>query len=106
MRSGPVNSGRREAERIAVELPVEMEKGQGVTRDVSASGVFFETALIFSLGDVIDFSLVLEHADSAGPLRVQCHGRVVRVEQCGGKAGVAVAVTSHVLDPSASRMID
>ncbi len=102
MQADPTTLDRRRAERIPVALPVALENGQGVTRDVSASGVFFETALPLSPGNVINFSLELEHVDSIGPLRLHCRGRILRVERHDGKLGVAVAITSQVLDPTAS----
>ncbi len=86
---------KRQAQRISVALPVELENGKGVTRDVSVSGVFFETDLLFSLGTPISFFLILEHADPVGPIRIQCQGNIVRVEPRHGKLGVAVAIDSH-----------
>jgi hypothetical protein len=62
--SAPDFGIRRQAQRISVALPVELERGKGVTRDVSASGVFFETDLSFSPAAPIRFCLVLEHVAS------------------------------------------
>jgi len=89
---------RRQARRYRVTVPVELEQGAGTTRDISASGVFFETDLSCSLGATLSFPLVLEHADPGGPVRLQCQGEVVRVEQCEGKVGVAVCFTSYWFD--------
>jgi hypothetical protein len=96
----PAVPDRRQAQRIAVELSVELENGKGVTRDVSAAGVFFLTDLSFSIGKPIDLCLVLERVDPVGPLRVRCQGRVVRVERCDDARGVAVAIASHNLEPA------
>lgn len=82
-----------------VTLPVELQNGNGVTRDVSASGVFFETDVSFSARTGIIFSLLLEHADPAGPIRLHCHGEVVRVERVHDKFGVAVAIDQHRFNP-------
>jgi hypothetical protein len=90
---------RRQAQRFSVALPVELERGKGVTRDVSASGVFFETDRLFSPGAPITFCLVLEHVTSVGPIRLHCQGTIVRVERRNGKVGVAVAIDSHRIDP-------
>ncbi len=86
---------RRRAVRHRLALPVELEHGGGVTRDVSASGVFFETDQSFLPGSPISFSLLFEHADPHGPVRLRCQGRVVRLEPHDGKSGVAVAFTSR-----------
>ncbi len=64
-----------------------------MTRNVSASGIFFETDVAMAAGAPL--SLTLEYADTpGGPLRVCCEARVVRVERCGEKFGVGVAITS------------
>jgi len=89
---------RRHARRYRVAVPVELEHGRGLTRDISASGVFFETGSLFPVGVTISFSLVLEHADPGGPVRLQCQGEVVRVEQREGKVGVAVCFTVYQFD--------
>ena len=92
-------SRRRQDERLAVALPVELPNGHGVTRDVSASGVFFETTLALSPGAAIRFSLLLEHADPGGPIRLHCQGKIVRLEALRGRLGVAVAIHRHRFDP-------
>jgi hypothetical protein len=94
---------RRQAERSQVALPVQLEDGVGVTRDVSAAGVFFETERVLAVGTAIRLSLLLEHADPEGPLRLHCQGHVVRVEPGPGKVGVAVAITSYAFEPGAAR---
>ncbi len=91
----PGSTDRRQARRYQIALPVELEHGTGITRDASAAGVFFETDLLFSPGVSISFSLVFEHADADGPLRFQCQGEVLRVEQHADKVGVAVRLTSY-----------
>jgi PilZ domain len=92
---------RRRDRRIAVALPVELEAGTGVTRDVSATGVYFDTAVEFALGATIRFALVMEHVDPQGPLRLRCEGRVVRVERRGAeRVGLGVAIASHWLEPA------
>ena len=41
---------RRQALRFPITLPVELERGTGITRDISTSGVFFETDQVFRAG--------------------------------------------------------
>lgn len=76
-------------------LPVQIGEGQGQTRDISVSGIYFETDDTFAPGSEVDFSVDLEHASPKGPMRLVCKGRIVRVERKGGRVGVAVAVASH-----------
>lgn len=89
---------RRKAPRFQVALPVELLEGRGISRDLSAGGVFFETDRVFGLGEVIQFALVLEYIDPGQPVRLQCRGRVVRLERRGNTMGVAVAIAAYRLD--------
>ena len=90
---------KRRAHRIAVPLTVELESASGVTRDVSALGVFFEMDRSFLPGAPITFSLLLEHGALDGPLRLHCQGQVVRVERRRAKTGVAVSIAAVRFDP-------
>ncbi len=91
----------RRDRRIPVTLPVEWEAGTGLTRDVSASGVFFETTAELPVGEPIQFALVMEHVDPHGPLRLRCEGRIVRVERRGSQGwGLGVAIVSQWLEPA------
>ena len=94
----PKATDRRQARRYRIVIPVELEHRKGFTRDISASGIFFETELTHPLGATLSFSLVLEHADPGSPVHLQCQGEVVRVEQCGDKVGIAVHFTSYQFD--------
>jgi hypothetical protein len=88
---------QRRASRFPIAIRVEVEGGSGVTRDVSLSGVFFETDQFFVRGEPIRLTLILERASPGHPVRLQCEGRVVRVErrQLELRLGVAVAIDSY-----------
>jgi hypothetical protein len=90
---------KRRATRYQVALPVQLESGNGSTRDISTSGIFFETEESFSPGAEIRFSAVLEHAVPGGPVRLRCEGQIVRVERREGKVGVAATITSYQFEP-------
>src|SRR2546427_10758629 len=102
---GPDVTDKRHASRIRVVLPVEVmlpdqsETRSGLTRDVSASGMFYETEHVLPFGEQIRVVLLFEQGLPEVPLRVLCEGRVVRVEPREGKAGVAVAFTSYRFEP-------
>jgi len=89
---------RREGPRLDIRLPVRLEHGDGWTRDVSSSGIYFETTEPLTEGAAIRFSVVLEHVFPA-PLRLECEGQIVRVERREGKLGVAAALNSYRLIP-------
>jgi hypothetical protein len=91
---------RRRAVRFPITIPVELEGGTGVTRDVSLSGLYFETEQWFAPGEPIRLTLILERASPGDTIRVQCEGRVVRVVDSDTKTAVAVQITTHAFASS------
>lgn len=88
---------RRQAPRLPIAIPVELEGGRGLTRDVSLSGVYFETDRSLVVGEQVRLTLVMGRLSPDHPFRLQCGGRVVRVErrEMQVRLGVAVAVNSY-----------
>jgi PilZ domain len=95
MNSQPVTPDRRRAPRFRVALPVEFEGGTGTTRDISICGMFFETDRAFAAAEPITVTVILEYAESGRPVRLECRGQVVRLEQLDGKVGVAVTISAY-----------
>jgi hypothetical protein len=91
--SGGWNERRLEP-RFRVGLQVELNGAMGTTRDIGGSGVYFESSRGLRRGVRIRFSLVFAHEGTRGPLRVQCGGRVVRVEQLAERVGIAARILS------------
>jgi PilZ domain len=81
---------RRKGERFKLALPVQLGDGIGTTCDISTSGIFFETAREYSIGDTIRLFLHFE-AET-----LQCEAGVVRVEPRNGQFGIAVELKSYV----------
>jgi len=79
---------------MMVGLPVELEHGKGWTRDVSASGVYFETDAPPAVGTRIRFAMVLPYGTA---VRVECVGEIVRLEAHDGRVGVAATITASRL---------
>jgi Tfp pilus assembly protein PilZ len=77
-------------ERFKLALPLQLKNGTCMTRDISTSGIFFETERAYSIRDAVRLSLNFEHET------VQCEARVVRVEPRNGHFGVAVELKSYV----------
>ena len=98
MADTPKIPDRRKAPRFQVALLVELLEGTGITRDLNACGVFFETACMFAIEEVIQFALVFEYIDPGQPVRMLCRGRVVLLERRGNTMGVAVAIKAYRLD--------
>lgn len=83
-------------ERVPAALPVSLDRGAGITRDVSASGVFFETDVNYAPGSEISFAIELN--GPAGKMMFKCLGQIVRVEERGGKVGVAAKIIESRLE--------
>jgi hypothetical protein len=96
---------RRAQQRVSAVLPVKVEgRPAGVTRDISPSGIYFETDTEMASGSVILFSL--EFDNPSGKLLLECSGEVVRVEKAGGKIGIAAKIVESRLErysPEAAR---
>ena len=84
-------AGRKD-ERFGTDLKVTLEGGEGVVRNVSASGIYFVTDAALMEGQPVKFSLNFDHFPS-GPIEVNCFARVVRVEEQGARSGVAVEIS-------------
>lgn len=84
-------SEQREGERLNAQLTVQLARGHGVVRDLSASGIYFETEVPLKVGEPVKFTLEFQDA-AAGPISAHCVARIVRVEKKDGKlTGVAAS---------------
>ena len=83
---------KRGAVRTKVEVPVVLEDGVGITRDISVTGIYLKTPRTYVPGDRVKFTLELEYAVPDGPMRFTCVGQVVRVEKIGEEYGVASTI--------------
>ena len=91
------NSAKRSREeRVRATLPVSLDGATGITRDVSATGVFFETDVNYAAGSEISFAIELQ--GPAGKMMFKCRGEIVRVEDRGGKVGVAAKIIESRLE--------
>ena len=77
-------------------LPVQVgDRICGTTRDVSASGIFFETDAAFTAGGSISFAIDIDAP--GGKMQLNCRGEIVRVEQRDKRVGVAVRIVESSL---------
>lgn len=83
----------RQEERFDTTLAVRLEQGGGVTRNVSANGIYFLTDVALQAGATVTFALDFQNFPG-GPLQVNCIARIVRTEERDGKKGVAAAIQS------------
>jgi hypothetical protein len=87
---------RRRRKRIDVALPVILENATAVTRDASASGVFFWKPGTFMYGDFIRFAI--ERNTDTGRILQKCRGVVVRTEPDDNGVGVAARITESTTE--------
>lgn len=87
-----IQENRRE-ERILLEMPVLLEGGTGLSRDISQSGIYFVTDQALTPGGAVKFSVKLDHIRTGKPIRLDCQGKVLRIEPAGEKFGVAASIS-------------
>ena len=78
-------------------LPVILENARAVTRDASASGVFFWKRGTFMYGDSIRFAI--ERMTESGRMLQKCRGVVIRTEPDDHGVGVAARITESTTVP-------
>lgn len=84
--------------REQVSLSLQLVDGvNGVTRDISASGLFFETDSEQRVGSLIAFEIELD--TPGGPMKLKAKGQIVRILSRGSKTGVGVKLLDSRLEP-------
>jgi hypothetical protein len=86
---------RRSAERFLLVLPVETDRGPGMTRDVSVSGLYLVSEAPLEVGEHLELTLSVpdpDHPESSSSLLLVLRGRVVRVEREPGPVGAGIAL--------------
>jgi PilZ domain len=100
---------KRAARRFALRIPVSVSRGENVSpgesaqlRDVSARGICLYLDSPMAQGSLIGFTLTLPpEITLTESIRVQCKGRVVRVEKPNedGKMAVAAVIEEYEFLP-------
>lgn len=90
-------TGKRNEERVSIARPVKLKRETGVTRNVSASGVFFETNADYAAGSKISFAIEVDGLREE-KMMFKCKGQIVRVERRNGRVGVAVRIVTSMLE--------
>ena len=82
---------------MSVTRPVVLARGSGVTRNISTSGVFFETNADYAVGSKIIFAIELDGPQGEN-LELRSRGEIVRIEHRAGKVGMAVKIFASKLE--------
>jgi PilZ domain len=96
------STDRRSGQRVPVRVPVKMRhegsEHQGLTRDLSSSGIFLYTESGIKAGSKLELVIMLPPGLGLGPGGwTLCEASVVRVEESEGK-GMGVAATIDRID--------
>jgi hypothetical protein len=96
------NSDRRAGQRLPVSVPVKLRhegsEHQGLTRDLSSTGIFLYTESGMKAGSKLELVIMLPPGLGLGPGGwTLCEASVVRVEESEGK-GMGVAATIDRID--------
>jgi PilZ domain-containing protein len=94
---------RRRAWRYPVILEVAVGNHIAISRDVSASGIYFETDAWLAPGQTFSFAFTLERVYPDVRLDLECAGTIVRVERRKGRFGVAATIDSWSFEPRDTR---
>lgn len=98
-------SEKRKSKRFTGVIQIELTNGTGITRDFNADGIYFVTDQLFSIGEHLDFFIILNHIDPLGPHRLYCYGEVVRVEPALNSVGVAVAISDRSFEQRRNKTV-
>ncbi|WP_296442655.1 PilZ domain-containing protein [Rhodoferax sp. UBA5149] len=93
----------RGADRFDTELPVELGGIRGFSRNISASGIYFETETTREPGSNVNFTV--EVVVRGQKLKLQCEGEVVRMGCYDGLLGIAAKFVSPFF-PDGIEVID
>jgi len=88
---------QRKTDRRHQTLPVTIRgaKVKAATRDISFSGVYFESTGSFQVDSIIKMTIDF---DSPQAMQLECEATIVRVEVCGSdRVGVAVRINHQTV---------
>ena len=86
----------RQAKRVSIALPVNLNNCKCITYDMSETGVFIVSESQYKRGDQIEFAISVDQLLKKQLLK--CNGKVVRVAEIQGKVGFAVKIETHFLE--------
>ena len=86
-----------------MKVPVTLPGGlTGMTRDISASGIYFETDSEPVGDSPLAFSVEFKNEVGVG-MTLRCRGQVLRVEHHGSRVGVAARILESKLEPGRAK---
>lgn len=93
-----ISPDQRVAARFDTAMPVGLDGTQAQARNISETGIYFETADVQEVGSRV--SMEIEYRLAGQLHRLVCEGEVVRVTRDGGRVGVAAKLLTPFFSPS------
>lgn len=90
---------RRSAIRHPVSWQLTFDNGEGLTDNISTTGLLFKTISLLDKGNDFRFVLKLPQQTSSSLSQCFCDGRVVRIQNVGHKHQVAVHINDFSFAP-------
>jgi hypothetical protein len=81
---------QRRYTRFDAQLPVLIDEGQGVTRDISTNGIFIIQSDQQEMGTPINFWVQMN--TSVGAIKLRGEGEICRIEQTGDQVGLGIKI--------------
>jgi hypothetical protein len=89
---------KRLAQRYPLSLKVVLASGEGVTRDISAQGIYIACTGDMTTDDAIDFVVEFGAGEAEGRVKLRCKGKIVRVERGEWGTGIAAKIVSSAIE--------
>lgn len=90
-------SDQRESPRFGVGMPYTVDGHEGQTRDLSATGLSFDSDTAYPVGSIVD--LTLRYGLDGHNFPMECQVDVVRVEQNGQRFTIAARWCTPFFNP-------
>lgn len=94
--NAPAGNLLRSEERFDTQLPIRIRDAEGEAQNISSHGVYFETDVRQEIGALVNFTI--EFTLYGHRQQLLCEGKVVRVQEEGGRIGVAARLIAPLFD--------
>lgn len=85
-------SDQRAAVRFDTRLPIRIDGAHGVARNISNTGIYFETDVEQAPGQLVN--VMVEYTVQGRKRQLACEGQVLRVQRQDGRVAVAARLLS------------
>jgi hypothetical protein len=105
-----VSAELRNARRVSLQLPIEVAGVPGVTVDISATGIAFESLALLHPGEEVVLRIATSPDGGESSEGIRCRARVVRVDRRryveNGRETVRIGATVRWIDQPGSGWFD